>query len=91
MRTPALVTGHANVDILEIYGIVFQIHHIAFFGASIAWTASIRTLDILGVRKHWILRSELIQKNLVAFTGSFANSGFNNQTTLCVLFRIATV
>jgi hypothetical protein len=86
MRTPALIAGHADVDILQIDCVILQVNYIGLFRACIAWTASIRTLDILGMRKYRILRSELIQKNLVAFTGSLANSCFHNQTSLCILF-----
>jgi hypothetical protein len=43
------------------------------------------------VRKNRILRSELIQKNLVAFTGSLANTGLHNKTPLRIKLGVSTV
>ena len=82
---PSIPTHVANIDILHVQQIIFNINNITFCSSAITWTIPLWTFDVLHVRQSRILPGEFVQENTISLARTLLNKCLYKKTSALLL------
>jgi hypothetical protein len=88
---PLSSTYITNIDVFHINRVILYKNNISLLTGSVCCARSCRTLDILHMGESWVVASEFIEKNLIAFTSALLKDGLHDKTTFDILIFIPAI